>query len=270
VKFAGASEPEKAFANSLPRLNFEAGIHTMSEDQSKSTSLINLEDLAGLGAVGTRIVDAAKEAFGALWRPVRLKEEADGEAYRITAVARAEAERHRVLSEVDEELVARANQRLLSQEIQRQENLEAIVKESLRQSIENDHKHADQPELDDAIDPDWMVRFRNLAQDISHSGMQKVWGQVLESEARRPGSYSFRGLDCLSHMRHADAELFQKACNLAFDNCRIFLTKDTDPPGGVQGFLTYNEILLLRAMALIHDDPSTIFVCSPAPKSGQL
>jgi hypothetical protein len=236
-----------------------------SEDQSKSTSLISMEDLSGLGAVGTRIIDAVQQALGALWRPVRLKEEADGEGYRIIATARAEAERRKILSAADFDIAERAEQRLLGQEIQRQKNLEEIVKEGLKQSVENDEKVQDRSESDQTINPDWMIRFRNLAQDVSNTDMQTVWGRVLENEAREPGSYSFRALECLSNMRQVDAVLFQKACHLAFEGYRILIVDPSSYFGGLEEFLTFDEILKLKAMEIIHESQSYM-TGSPAPK----
>ena len=199
------------FTSMASLLGFEARLQAMSsEHQSRSTSLISVEDLTGLGVVGARIVDAVELALGALWRRARLKEEADAEDYRITALARAEAERRRLLSEVEKELAERAEHRLLGQEIQREKNLEVIIKEAIKLSIENDQRGQDRAADDETIDPDWMARFRNLSQDISHPDMQTVWGRLLEDEARKPGKYSIRALENLSNMRRADAALFQR------------------------------------------------------------
>lgn len=63
------------------------------------------------------------------------------------------------------------------------------------------------------IDNEWASNFFDKAKHISRPEAQKLWAQLLASEARKPGSYSKRTVNLLAELESHDAALFQALCN---------------------------------------------------------
>ncbi|MFN4163816.1 MAG: DUF2806 domain-containing protein [Ferrovibrio sp.] len=55
------------------------------------------------------------------------------------------------------------------------------------------------------VDPDWFVRWRLNAQDVSDELMQQLWARLLAGEIQRPGAFSLKTLEILSQMTRDDA-----------------------------------------------------------------
>lgn len=58
----------------------------------------------------------------------------------------------------------------------------------------------------EAIDEDWLYRWRNLAGDVSAEELQYLWGKILAGEVKAPGSFSLRTLEFLKTTSTKDAE----------------------------------------------------------------
>lgn len=178
-----------------------------------------VSDLAGLGKLAEKLIDALGAALGTVYRPIALRVDAAGEARRIRAtgeaqtevesarvrtLARAEAERRVISANTDEQIEARAEQRRRSREARRQRNLENIAAEALNQPSTNVDERT--------VDPDWMNAFVDLAEDVSNPDMQAMWARVLAAEVASPGKYSVKALQTLRGMTHPDALSFDAIC----------------------------------------------------------
>lgn len=85
------------------------------------------------------------------------------------------------------------------------------------------------------INPDWLNRFTNFAQDVSNEELQRVWGQILAGEIRKPGSFSISSLRVLAEL---DADVAKE-----FENIYRLSINDFAPrPDEIQG-----KILMLYA-----------------------
>lgn len=184
---------------------------------------MGIEDLLGFGKASEKLITVVSKACGTLYRPVGIRREASAKAYEIRllgkASAEAEAEKVRIVglanaeqnilaADTDIEIFERAKKRLITREIRRQTNIENIVEIAL----------AELPEQvsEDPVEDDWQVRFFNTAEDITDSDMQTLWGKVLAGEVASPGRFSLRTLDILRNLSKHEAEVFQRACGLAF------------------------------------------------------
>ncbi|MEC6798342.1 TIGR03899 family protein [Photobacterium sp. S4TG1] len=72
-------------------------------------------------------------------------------------------------------------------------------------------------------DPDWLVRFINMAKQVYSPSMQKLWAQILKKELIYPGSTSLRALTILISMTHKEALLFQRVMSVS---CQVNNNKD--------------------------------------------
>ena len=184
---------------------------------------MGIEDLLGFGKASEKLITVVSAAFGTLYRPLGIRREAaakadeirllgqasaEVEAERILLVGLANAEQNILAADTDIEILQRAKKRLIAREVQRQSNIENIVEIAL----------AELPEQvsEEPVEDDWRVRFFNIAEDITDADMQILWGKILAGEVASPGRFSLRTLDILRNLSRHEAEVFQRACGLAF------------------------------------------------------
>ncbi|MFC3093628.1 TIGR03899 family protein [Alteromonas sediminis] len=67
----------------------------------------------------------------------------------------------------------------------------------------------------EAIDPDWLYAFADLAENIYSPDMQELWGKIFAVEISRPGSFSLKTLETLRRLTQKDAKIFTTACRLS-------------------------------------------------------
>lgn len=110
------------------------------------------------------------------------------------------------------------------------------------------------------VDPDWMARFIECAQDVSDEEMRLLWSKILSGEMNKPNSISVMTLETLRNMSKRDAETFHKLAN--------FTVVDSDggdpfiPNNGVWGDdeqksdedygISYDELLWMQELRLIN------------------
>src|SRR4051812_12658120 len=115
--------------------------------------LIKIDDLTGLKQPASIFVERVSDAVGGFFRPWQIKR-----------VAKARAEEKLIQAKVNIEVSAmekRAMNRLLSEEIDKQENIESITVKAIPHLTE----HAKPNELE----KDWLVNFFDKARLISDS-----------------------------------------------------------------------------------------------------
>ena len=92
------------------------------------------------------------------------------------------------------------------------------------------------------VDPDWIARCFQNAQDVSTEEMQQMWSSILAGEVETPGRTSLRTLDILKNMTKKEAELFNEVMKYKIND---FIFRDrVHPPHGDILFL--GEIGLLQ------------------------
>ncbi len=224
-----------------------------------------VKDLAGVSEPTKKLIEVVSRGIGTMYRPRALRNEADAKAYGIRVLAAAEAEsvvvkahgqaqadleRIRSLAAGDPEILERARIRLLSREVEGQLNVEAIAEHaltSLPTSVSS------QPVADD-----WRRKFFLEAENICDRDLQLLWGKILAGEVTSPGSYSLRTLEVLKHLSKSEAELFRKACNIAFRDGWI-LMPGHDVNVALEPYgLPYPELLSLRDAGLLHQGDELI------------
>lgn len=103
---------------------------------------------------------------------------------------------------IDKDLVNRTKQRLYTEELRRQKNLEDVfeiadnelgLKEESRTTSSN-------------VDEEWTLKFIHYAKDISEKDLKRYWGKLLAGEINNPGTYSYRLMQFLSQLSSKDAE----------------------------------------------------------------
>lgn len=92
-------------------------------------------------------------------------------------------------------------------ETQKASNLQAVLNIALNVTINE--------QTSDNLDPDWFFAFSTMAEKIYSPPMQELWGKIFAVEVARPGSFSLRTLQLLKTLTHRDAQVFNKAVNVA-------------------------------------------------------
>ena len=127
--------------------------------------------------------------------------------------------------------------------MQKQINLEAIATAAV--------EHLSGSVSADEVDEDWKTRFFNIAEDVSSSEMQGLWGKVLAGEVSRPGTYSVRTLEALRNLSKLEAEVFQTIRYLALDGGQIL--KINGETALTTFGISFEAILNLREAGLVAD-----------------
>ena len=218
-----------------------------------------MDDLLGIGALGTRLIDAFEKACGAGFRPWIIRRDAAATSDATVILAKAEAERETLLGEARIGVAQRALERLSVKEISRQENLEQIAHKAADEAAQfpEEEREADKP----PIDPDWMARFVNKAQDVSNEDMQQLWARIVAGEVHTPGKFSLRTLDKLSNITKEEAHIFNKLCEISTELGAVLkysIESQFDDIG-----IKYNDLMLLRASGLLYDSDTIELVGGP-------
>lgn len=195
------------------------------------------------GKAVEKLIDVVSKGIGTLYKPRSIRNEADAEAYRLETLANAEAKKALIKNDAQLEIAERAKLRLAHQEVNRQENIEAIVEKAL--------PHLSEETSEEEVDPDWRTRFFQKAQDVSNEDLQDMWARILASEVSIPGHVSLRTLEVISNVSKSEADLFGRACCLATTCTKIWkIGRDSafDEYG-----LSYGDLMQLREAGLVHD-----------------
>ena len=103
--------------------------------------------------------------------------------------------------------------RMIRRELQREINIRkiAIIAQEEAQS------QKEEPVSEEPVNPDWIIQWLNLSQDISDKDIQIALGKILAGETRKPGSFSLKTLDFLRTVSKGTLEKFQKLCSFHFE-----------------------------------------------------
>jgi len=67
------------------------------------------------------------------------------------------------------------------------------------------------------VDPDWLVRWRDGAQDAVSVQLKRYWARLLTGEVLKPSTYSVRTMEFLRTISRADLEMINICARLCFD-----------------------------------------------------
>ena len=202
-----------------------------------------------------KLIDVVSKGIGTIYKPRAIRKGAEAEAYKNEVLAKAQAKKTLIEGEAKIDLLERAKERLVNQELHRQMNLEGIADKSI--------KYLDQNVADQPVDEDWRIRFFNKAQDISSDEMQEIWAKILAGEVSHPGKVSLRTLEILSNISKTEATIFQVACSLA--TSKSFIWKIGRREAFDEFGLSYGDLMLLREAGLIHDSDNLIKIYRVTP-----
>ncbi|MEM7086430.1 MAG: DUF2806 domain-containing protein [Bacteroidota bacterium] len=149
----------------------------------------------------TKLIEVVSQGIGTLYRPRKLRKEADAKAYEIFTIERAKALAIKEGKEIELESYLRIQERLMGVEANRQNNIDAVV-EIAGKELSEAEDISEEP-----INKDWTRRFFNYAQDVSDEEVQFLWGKILAGELKKPGSFSLKTLNTLSNLTRNEANI---------------------------------------------------------------
>ena len=181
---------------------------------------MEIKNLTGLEKPLVKLIEVIAQGCGTVTRSHFIKKTAEAKANEIRMIAQAAQDiglppgkfnyknGELIISgerlQDEKHLRERTNSRLNYQEAQRQQNIEAITQIAAEQlAQENEVSEKD-------VDPDWINRFFNCAQNISNEEMQAIWGKILAGEIIGPGSFSMRTIDIIRNLSESEANIFKK------------------------------------------------------------
>ena len=169
-----------------------------------------------------KLIDVVSQGIGTIYRPRKIRNEADAKAY---AIKRIEDAKTLALADsriVEAETSKRIQERIIAKEVRRQDNIDSVVEKTATLLAGSDV--SEKP-----VDEDWSIRFFDIVQDISREEMKTLWARILSKEIERPSSFSLRTLELLRNISYDEASLFMKICDFVLGkmgDCFIFNQDD--------------------------------------------
>jgi len=165
------------------------------------------------------IADSLSKFLGATYRPGKLSETADREAFHD-----------------------RFNHRMVHMGLRRQHNIESIFEAAFEASDEHG---------DEGVSDDWLARYLEYAEKVGNPDMQQVWGFVLACEYEKPGTVSLSSLACLANMTVDDLALWERIGQQVYSEGYVFKI------GGRNQFerfsISRDDILNLQTIGLFQE-----------------
>lgn len=117
----------------------------------------------------------------------------------------------------DKGLSFRAGRRLVAEELNKQNNIENVVKKA------DEILQADQETsaTQDEVDKGWVDECLDGAGKAYNEDLRLYWAKLLAGETRAPGTYSLRAVDFMKKLSKKDAERLRLLCKLVmytYDN----------------------------------------------------
>lgn len=234
---------------------------------------VEIHDVLGISKPLIKLIDAVKGALGKLYEPTHIRRMTKAKAEEIRAISSSIANNLNLPAEYSDgsiiinskdanDLVIRAQNRFLFQEIQKQQNIEAVVAGAYN-LLEQEENVDEEP-----VDKDWIIRFFNSVEDVSNEDLQKLWSKILAGEIKHPKSFSMRTLDALRNISREEALLFEKvykASCIISNSCLIINDKNFMEKHGIP----YDDILRLDECGLINSS-SSLALSTDIPLKGRI
>jgi hypothetical protein len=235
---------------------------------------LEINDLVGLSKPLTKLVEVISAGIGNVSESYLIKKNADARAYELRTIKETVQGSHLLLENVkyengaitvasntneqlhDKEAIkGRSLSRIDYQEERKQNNIESIT-QNAAQEITNTNSVSS-----DDVDDDWIARFFRYAEDVSSEEMQILWGRVLAGEVSKPNSFSIRTLELLKSLSKEEAQLFEKVSNISFKSLHNSFILKPDNRQFLRSLgVTYEDILLLRDVGLLHESDSAMII----------
>ena len=220
---------------------------------------VEIHDVLGLSKPLVKFVESVSLATGKLYEPTNVVKMAKARAKELEIISTAVNENLNLPVKYEDgsvsidatnanELVIRAQNRFLFQEMQKQQNIDSVVEKAYRE-LEKETSVSDDP-----VEKEWLLRLFNSIEDISNEKMQSLWGKILAGEIKRPKTFSLRSIDILRNISRDEAVLFEALCqyriceghNIYLPNYEKVLKKYR---------IDYASILMLDDCGLIRSAP---------------
>lgn len=207
-----------------------------------------------------KLIDVVSKGIGTVYRPRKIRNEADAKAY---AIKRIECAKTMALADsriVEAETNKRIQERIIAKEVRRQNNIDSVVEKTASLLAGSDV--SDKP-----VDEDWSIRFFDIVQDISREEMKTLWARILSKEIERPSSFSLRTMELLRNISYDEASLFMKICDFVFGKGECFLFNED---GVLEKFgFRYVDIARLTEIGLLQSGTFVIksFLSNPTTET---
>lgn len=176
---------------------------------------IVLSDLLGLSQPLTKLVETVGCGIGKIYEPWHIERMAKAKAREIEIISGAISNNINLPVSYDDgtvsisikdanDLVIRAQNRFLFQEMKKEQNIEFVVYNAYTE-LKNVDSVSDTP-----VEEDWISEFFNCVANISAEKMQLLWGKLLAGEVKNPGSFSLRTLEVLKRLSTKEANIFKE------------------------------------------------------------
>ena len=215
-----------------------------------------------LSAPATKLIEVVSRGIGRAYDPRYKKRMTDAAVYEIDALADAVRRNNDLPLLIDrfgvqldarsvQELAERTQMRLCSQEMRKQQNIEAIVDKAYEE-IQKETVVSSEP-----VDDDWITRFFNCVEDVSSQELQRLWALVLAGEIRKPRSTSLRTLEILKNITQQEATVFSQltALSIRMNNRRLLITENYDVIKECN--IKFDDLRLLDECGLLFYDVSS-------------
>lgn len=192
-----------------------------------------------------KLIEVVSSGIGTLYRPRKIRKEADAQAYAIKVIEKAKAEAGSETKLIEVDTAERIGQRLAAKEVRRQENIDSVVEMAAKEL--SGTEVSDKP-----VEEDWSSRFFDIVQDVSRDEMKALWAKILAKEIQKPSSYSLRTLEVLRNLSYEEAEMFVKLSEFVVKHgiCFVFCKdKVLDKYG-----LKYYYLAKLREAGLLQSE----------------
>lgn len=203
---------------------------------------IEVHDILGLSQPLTKLIETVSCGIGTFYAPFHKKRMAKANAKEIEIISEAvndnislpisyDAGQISIDTKNANDLVIRAQNRFLFQQMKKQQNIESIIANAYGE-LENKTVISGEP-----VDSDWISSFFDFTANISNEQMQLLWGKLLAGEVERPGSFSIRTLDVLRKLTQKEATMFKEITP--------FILKCPSDASGIfeDNFLLYSDII---------------------------
>lgn len=228
---------------------------------------IEVSDVLGLSQPLTKLIETVRCAIGKVYEPVHTKRMAKAKAKEIEIISTTMSDNFNLPVCYDDgtisidtkdvnDLVIRAQNRFLFQEMKKQQNIECVVSNAYSE-LEDVNSVSDTP-----VDEDWISEFFNCVANVSTEKMQILWGKLLAGEVKTPGSFSLRTLEALKRLSTKEANMLKEVAPFvlrckgdAEDTCTdYFLLADSEGVLLKKNNIPFVKIMLLSDAGLLSEN----------------
>lgn len=173
---------------------------------------MDIKNLTGLEEPLKKLIEVVSEGIGAVGNRVF---KFDVAKIKRVGAAEAEVEKGKIIARVEAqeaalEIFGRAEKRFALEQYNKQINLENIL---VRTREDLSGRSVSQ----DPVEKDWVMRFLDVAQNISREELQDMLAKILSGEIQKPGSFSYQTLEVIRYLSKKDLERFLKFVAISTD-----------------------------------------------------